>query len=86
MGQEAWGPFPGPLHAQLGLVPVGEWEVTEAQALLPCKCRREGKGGERLGIWDIEERGRERKRGVGCSPRQCLALVSERGCHLGPTV
>lgn len=37
VGQEAWGPFPGPLHTQLGLVPVGEWEVIEAEALHHCK-------------------------------------------------
>lgn len=47
VGWEAWGPFPLPLHTQLGLAPKGEWEVNGAQALP--HCNMEGGGGEESG-------------------------------------
>lgn len=52
VGQEAWGPSPGPLHTQLGLVPVAEWEVIEAQALLHCQCKEGGEGRGEAGVQD----------------------------------
>lgn len=62
VGQEAWGPLPLQFHTELGLVPVGEWEMFEAQALPHCKVPG-GRGRERLETQDPlgkeAEKGRE---------------------------